>query len=139
MALDSPRFRIRVQMDKKPQIRFVSPEEDLEVIPTTEVPLSFEASDDLGVTKAGVLYKIGDGSPQTLWEHEYVESQDSLHAQNTLFLEDHQLTFRDAVTYYAFAEDNYFDKPRRVTTELRFIDIRPFKREYQITQAPGGT
>jgi hypothetical protein len=139
MSLDSPRFHIRVQMDKKPQIRFASPEEDLEVIPTTEIRLAVEANDDVGVTKVGVLYRIGSGSLQTLWEQDYSHSPDSLHAENTLFLEDHQLTYPDAVTYYAFAEDNYFGQPRRVATDLRFIDIRPFKREYQIIQSPGGT
>jgi len=139
VTLDSPRYHIRVRLDKKPEIRFTSPEEQLEVIPTTEVPLAIEASDDLGVVKAGVMYKIGDGSPVTLWEQQLDQSQDSLHAENTLPLEDHALTYHDAVTYYAFAEDNYFGVPRRVTTPLRFIDIRPFKREYQILQAPGGT
>jgi hypothetical protein len=49
------------------------------------------------------------------------------------------LTYRDAVTYYAFAEDPYFDQSRRVSTPLRFIDIRPFKREFEVTEAPGGT
>ena len=139
IALDSPRYHIRVRMDKKPEIRFTSPEEQLEVIPTTEVPLAIEASDDLGVMKAGVVYKIGDTPPVTLWEQQFDPSEVSLHAENMLPLEDQRLTYHDAVTYYAFAEDNYFGQPRRVTTELRFIDIRPFKREYQILQAQGGT
>jgi hypothetical protein len=139
MTLDSPRFRIRVQKDKKPQIRFVSPEENLEVIPTTEVPLVCEASDDVAVTKVGLLYKIGDGALQTVWEQDYDEAQDSVDAASTLFLEDLQLTYKDSVSYYAFAEDNYFGQPRRVTTELRFIDIRPFKRTYQIIPSTGGT
>ena len=135
ISLDSPRYHIRVQLDKKPEIRFVSPAEQMEVIPTTEVPLTIQAGDDLGVTKAGVLYKLSDGETRTLWEQDRTELQDSLHATQTLFLEDHQLTYRDAVTYYAFAEDRYFDQSRRVTTQLRFIDIRPFKRSFEVTEA----
>jgi hypothetical protein len=139
VALESPRYHIRVQLDKKPEIRFVSPEEMLEVIATTEVPLAIEAGDDLGVTKVGVSYKLSDGETRTLWEQDFESPQDSLHAAETLFLEDHELTYRDAVTYYAFAEDRYFDQSRRVSTPLRFIDIRPFKREFEVTEAPGGT
>ena len=139
ISLDSPRYHIRVQLDKKPVIRFVSPEEELEVIPTTEVPLVIQAGDDVGVTKAGVYYKLSDGETRTLWEQDRAEPQDSLLATATLFLEDHQLTYRDAVTYYAFVEDRYFDQSRRVTTQLRFIDIRPFKRSFEVAEASGGT
>src|SRR5579859_5937175 len=39
---------------------------------------------------------------------------------------------RDSVTYYAFAEDNYPGTPRRTVTDLRYIDIRAFKREYKL-------
>jgi hypothetical protein len=139
ITLDSPRYHIRVRRDKKPDIRFLSPNEELEVIPTTEVPLVVQAGDDLGVTKAGVFYKLSDGETHTLWEQDYLERQEELQIDNTLFLEDHPLTYRDAVTYYAYAEDRYFDQTRRVTTQLRFIDIRPFKRSFELTQASGGT
>ena len=41
-------------------------------------------------------------------------------------LEQFLLTQKDCVAYYAFAEDNHPDGPHRTTTDLRFIDIRPF-------------
>jgi hypothetical protein len=80
VALESPRYHIRVQLDKKPEIRFVSPEEQLEVIATTEVPLAIQAEDDLGVTKVGVSYKLSDGEMRTLWEEDCESPQESLHA-----------------------------------------------------------
>ena len=40
----------------------------------------------------------------------------------------------DAITYFAFAEDNR-DQPRRARSELHFIDIRPYKREYQFVDS----
>jgi hypothetical protein len=45
------------------------------------------------------------------------------------------LTPQQSVTYYAFAEDNYPGGSRRTETDLRFVDIRPFKRIYKV----GGT
>ena len=47
-------------------------------------------------------------------------------------------TFREAVSYCAFVEDNYPGGPHRVTTELQFIDIRPYQRAYQVLKT-GGT
>ena len=52
-----------------------------------------------------------------------------------LLLEKLAATPRDSVTYYAFAEDNNPAGPRRTETELRYIDIRPFKREYKMGEA----
>jgi len=52
-----------------------------------------------------------------------------------LLLEEHELTPTDSITYYAFAEDGFPDGPRRTVTDLRFIDVRPFKRIYKV----GGT
>src|SRR5262249_17195139 len=44
------------------------------------------------------------------------------------------LTQKDCVAYYAFAEDNRPDGPQRTTTDLRFIDIRPFLRTYRLVE-----
>ena len=139
VSFESERFRIRVQPDGRPAIRFVKPPEDLEVTPTTEVTLAVEADDDFGLSKLGVACKVGEGPMQTLWEQQFggdLPAESS--GRGILFLEDHEVTFQDAVTYYAFAEDNQPGKPRRTTTELRFFDIRPYKREYQILEE-GGT
>jgi hypothetical protein len=54
-------------------------------------------------------------------------------------LEQFLLTQKDCVAYYAFAEDNRPDAPQRTTTELRFIDIRPFLRTYRLIDPPEGT
>ena len=50
----------------------------------------------------------------------------------------HLISGFEISSQYAFAEDNYFDKPRRTSTPLRFIDIRPFMRQYQMLDT-GGT
>ena len=55
--------------------------------------------------------------------------------EEALLLEQFVLAQTDSVTYFAFAEDNYPGRPHRTETDLRFIDIRPFKRIYKI----GGT
>jgi hypothetical protein len=137
MSLEPVTFSIRVQPDQPPHVTFIEPPEELVVTPTTEVPMIVEAADDLGLLKVGVLYQVGSGPMQTLAEEIPTESSESLRISPVLMLENHQLTFQEAVTYYAFAEDNYFGHPRRTTTPLRFIDIRPYKLSFQVVNSPG--
>ncbi|MBI3866492.1 MAG: hypothetical protein HY290_31815 [Planctomycetia bacterium] len=138
MTLDPQRVSIRVQLDRKPEIKFIQPPEELVVTATTEVPLAVEAADDIGLHRLGIMYRINDGELQTLCQQDAAGATEPWQALQLLLLEDHQLTCKDSVTYYAFAEDNYFGQPRRTTTPLRFIDIRPFKREFQLSEGGDG-
>jgi len=47
-------------------------------------------------------------------------------------LEHFELSQQDSVTYYAFAEDNFPAGTHRTESDLRFVDIRPFKRTYKL-------
>ena len=55
----------------------------------------------------------------------------------TLYLEKHTLSITDALTYYAFVEDNFPVTPHRVVSELRYIDILPFKHVYRFAEGEG--
>jgi hypothetical protein len=138
MRLEASRFRIQVQPDRKPTVRFIKPQEQIEVTPTTEVHMKVEAGDDFGLSAVGIVYQVGNGPKQTLLLQRDPDKPASLKAEAVLPLEDHEVGFQDAITYYAFAEDNHPDKPQRTTTDLQFIDIRPFKRAYQLLDT-GGT
>jgi uncharacterized protein DUF4175 len=138
MRLDANRFRIQVQPDRKPTVRFVKPQEQIEVTPTTEVHMRVEAGDDFGLSAVGVVFQVGSGPKQTLYLQRDPAQPATLKADVVLPLEDQQVGFQDGVTYYAYAEDNHPDTPQRTTTELQFIDIRPYKRAYQLLDS-GGT
>lgn len=137
ITLDPARLNIRVVPDRKPEIRFVEPSEELVVTPTTDVPMVVEASDDIGLHKVGIQYRINGGDVRTLWEEDALGSTDPFQAALALLLEEHDLTYQDGVTYFAFAEDDYFGEARRTTTPLRFIDIRPYKRSFQLVEGGG--
>jgi hypothetical protein len=100
--------------------------------------MQVEAGDDFGLSKIGIVYQVGNGPKKTLRLDEAPTQPVSLATLAKLSLEEHQLSHQDSVTYYAFAEDNYPSGPHRVTTELGFIDIRPYKRAYQVLKT-GGT
>ena len=137
MPLEPRRFRIQVQFDQKPTISFVKPKGEIEVTPTTEVMMRVQAGDDFGLSKVGIVYQIGNGPKKTLRLEKDPKEPVTLTTLATLYLEDYRLTQQDSITYYAFAEDNYPAGPHRVTTELQFIDIRPYKLEYQLSNGGG--
>jgi hypothetical protein len=137
MVLEPQRLSIRVQLDRKPEVKFIEPPEELVVTATTEVPMTIEAGDDIGLYKVGILFQINDGEMHLLCEQDADGSTDPFSLSQALLLEEHRLSYKDSVTYYAFAEDRYFDDVRRTTTPLRFIDIRPFQTSFQIVEGGG--
>jgi hypothetical protein len=133
--------RIRVTADQPPAVWFDSPAESLEVHTLAEVVMRARARDDFGLTKLGIAFQVNNEEERMLVLSEVGKPcQREALAEQVLMLEQFLLTQKDCVAYYAFAEDNRPDAPQRTTTELRFIDIRPFRRTYQlIDPPPGGT
>jgi Domain of unknown function (DUF4175) len=138
MTLEPERRRIKVLADREPTLRFVQPEEALAVIPTTEVPVQVEARDDFGVSVVGINFKIDGGPEETLHLGRLKDEPLTAAALETLYLEKYSLDYKGAITYYAFVEDNYSPKPHRVVSDLRFIDILPFKQDYEFAEGEGG-
>ena len=58
--------------------------------------------------------------------------------EKTLPLETLKLTQKDSITYYGFADDAGPGSYRRAQTDLRFVDIRPFRRHYRAPAGGGG-
>lgn len=131
------RHRVRVTADQPPTVWFDSPAESMEVHTLAEVLMRARARDDFGVTRVGIAFQINNEEERTLMLQEVGQPhQREALAEQILMLEQFLLTQKDCVAYYAFAEDNRPDTPQRVTTELRFIDIRPFMRTYNLIDPP---
>ena len=141
------RYHVRVREDQPPHVRFEEPDEALEVHPIAEVLMRMRASDDFGLSKMGIVFQVNNEEEQTLLAEDLIKAaapdgepdKRSLltraACEKMLLLENCELTPTDSVTYYAFAEDNFPGQPKRTESELRFIDIRSFKRIYKV----GGT
>jgi hypothetical protein len=131
------RHRVRVVADQPPTVWFESPAESMEVHTLAEVLMRARARDDFGITKLGIVFQINNEEERTLVLQEVGQPcQREALAEQVMMLEQFLLTQKDCVAYYAFAEDNRPDTPQRTTTELRFIDIRPFLRTYKLVDAP---
>jgi Domain of unknown function (DUF4175) len=132
MTLDPLRYKIKVQPDTKPTLKFLKPAETHAATATTEVPIKLQASDDYGVARVGISYRVGDGPEETLYLDNPRDQPPSVDVLTTLYLEKHKLSIADSLSYQAFVEDNRVPSPQRVTSELRFIDILPYKQDYQL-------
>lgn len=137
MKLGPNSFRIKVTPDREPTLRFVEPTESLGVTPIAEVPIVVKADDDFGVSRLAIQYKVGDGPEETLHLADLKNEPVTAEALVTLYLEKHEINFNDGVTYYAYVLDNYPGGPHRTVSELRFIDILPFKRRYRLAEPSG--
>ncbi len=139
---------IRVRRDQSPRVWFEKPTEELEVHTLAEVMMRVRTSDDFGLSNAGIVFEINNESSHTLHYEDFARAVEEANAaegtstespwktnsilEKLLPLEFFELTQRDSVSYFAFAEDNYPDGAHRTETELRFIDIRPFRQRYQL-------
>jgi hypothetical protein len=133
------KHRVRVTADQAPRVWFDLPSESMEVHTLAEILMRARARDDFGVTKVGITFQVNNEEERTLVLQEVGEKcQREALAEQVLMLEQFLLTQKDCVAYYAFAEDNRPDAPQRTTTELRFIDIRPFLRTYRLVDPPEG-
>jgi hypothetical protein len=154
MPLPENSFRIRVRKDQPPSVSFDSPHEALEVHTLAEVLMRLRARDDFGLTTAGLVFQVNNEEEHTLLQKDFEEAlaeaeQEAADGKRLppttqavldklLPLEHFELTQRDSVTYYAFAEDNFPGGARRTESDLRFIDIRPFRRTYKLFDPPDG-
>ncbi len=131
------RNRVRVTADQPPTVWFDTPAESMEVHTLAEILMRAHARDDFGLTKVGIVFQVNNEEERTLvLEDVNQPNQHEARAEQVLMLEQFLLTQKDCVAYYAYAEDNRPGTPQRTTTELRFIDIRPFLRTYQLVDMP---
>lgn len=137
MPLGDNHFRVRVTTDQPPSIGFDTPGESMEVHTLAEVLMRARARDDYGLTKVGIVFQVNNEEEKTLVLLDVTQPNlREAKAEQMLMLEQYLLTQKDCVAYYAFAEDNFPDGPQRTTTELRFIDVRPFQRTYRLQDMP---
>lgn len=143
--------KLRIRQDESPRVDWQSPADEFSVNMLAEVPMSVMVSDDYGLTHAGIVFQLGD-EEFVLKEWTLAAASDEpnehksavttrVRLDEVLPLESFELSERDFVSYYAFAEDNRQDDFQHVESEVRYLDIRPLKQlfsEIDLPAAGGG-
>jgi hypothetical protein len=152
--LPENKYRIRVREDQPPQVTIEEPTDAVEVHTLAELLMRIRVRDDYGLSKAGVVFQINNEQEVPLIAQDFetvvaaaneaaatdgkISPTTQAALEKVLPLEVFELTQKDSVMYFGFAEDNRPDKPQRTETEMRFIDIRPFKRTYRVVDPDPG-
>jgi hypothetical protein len=137
-------YRIRVRQDQAPEVYFEAPRDPIDVHTLAEVLMRIRVRDDFGLSRAGIVFEVNNEEEYPLLTEDFVTAAEELKTlgkltpdtqaalEKVLPLEFFQLSQKDSVAYYAFAEDNYPGTPHRTVSDLRFIDIRPFRIQYRV-------
>ncbi|MDP2959109.1 MAG: hypothetical protein Q8N53_21995, partial [Longimicrobiales bacterium] len=136
----SPEYTIDVLTDQEPSVRFTKPGRDSPASPIEEVYLELEAGDDYGIGDLRLVYSVNGGPEDTLTVFEGTGSPlPDVSAGYTLFLEEWPLEPGDLVSYYGLARDNRsMAGGKAVSTDMYFLNIRPFERAYREGEQQAG-
>ena len=132
----SPEYTIDVLSDQPPSITLVKPGRDAKVTAIEEVFTEFEAEDDYGVTRAELVYSVNGAPEKTVVLHKG-RGKKALSAGHTFFLEELTLEPGDFISYFARATDQGAPA-QTATTDIYFMEVRPFDREYRQADQRGG-
>lgn len=133
-------YSIDVLADLPPSISFTKPSRDIKVSSLEEVFTEVRAEDDNGIGTVELRYSVNGGEEQRVPLHRAGRRpRTELSAGHTFFLEELSLEPGDIVSYYARATDaRATGAPGTATTDIYFMEIRPFDREYRQAEQAGG-
>ena len=116
-----------------PEVAIDRPAGDYRASPIEEVTVGVKADADFGLTNVGLHYSVNGGPEQTVSLLKQPGAKD-VNGTTTLSLEDFKLQPGDVVSLYATAKDNHAESK----TDISFIQVDPFEREFSQSQQSGG-
>jgi hypothetical protein len=131
----SNEYDVEVIEDHPPVVFIEKPGRDMKVTSVQEVFAQVRAEDDYGVASIELYYSINGGQEQRISLQSIKgELPHSLSGAYTFFLEEFNLKPGDFISYYAKARDN----AQEATSDIYFLEVRPFDREFRQAQQMGG-
>ncbi len=134
----SPDYYIDVLADQPPIVTLTEPGRDISVTSVDEVFVEVTAEDDYGVDLLELVYSVNGGPERTTALYGGARPRQQVTAGHTFYLEEITLTPGDFISYYARARDaNAVGGPQTKTTDIYFMEIRPFDRRYRQAESRG--
>lgn len=135
----SPEYEIQALDDAPPRVSISKPQRDLRATSVEEVFTEIKAEDDIGLNRLELHYSVNGSREKTLSLYSAQERQPAVTAAHTFFLEEFGLQPGDIVSYYGKAYDNNdVSGPGTASTDIYFIQVRPFEQKYTQSQQGGG-
>src|SRR5205085_10318271 len=131
----SNEYDVSVLSDQPPVISFDKPGRDKKATNLEEVFTQARAEDDYGDVSMDLHFSVNGGQEKTVNLQQLTrESARSLTGSYTFFLEEYNLKPGDFISYYAKARD----ASNEATSDIYFIEVKPFEMEYRQSQQQGG-
>jgi hypothetical protein len=131
----SNEYDVTILEDQPPTISFDKPGRDKKATNLEEVFTQARAEDDYGVVSMDLHFSVNGGEEKNVNLQQLTrESARSLTGAYTFFLEEYKLKPGDFISYYAKARDANSE----ATSDIYFIEIKPFEMEYKQSQQQGG-
>ncbi|HMY74800.1 MAG TPA: hypothetical protein PLQ88_23475, partial [Blastocatellia bacterium] len=131
----SNEYDIAVLDDRPPVVTFEKPGRDTKATSVEELLTLAKAEDDYGVLSLDLFFSVnGGGEKKVDLQKLRGESAKTLSGAHTFFLEEFGLQPGDLVSYYAKARD----AKNETTSDIYFIEIKPFEKEFKQSQQSGG-
>ena len=136
----SPQYTIDVLTDQPPSVMFIDPGRDTTASAIEEMFVEARADDDFGLLSLQLVYAVNGGPEETVGLFNGRDSAlKEVSAGHTFFLEELELEPGDFVSYYARATDrNLAQQNKDVKSDLYFVQIRAFSRDFRAAQSQGG-
>ena len=134
----SLRYRIDLLDDVGPSVVLTKPGRDAQATAVEEVFTEARASDDYGVRQLELVYRVNGGEAKTVALYQGGGKRlREVTAGHTFFLEELSLSPGDVITYFARATDNGPNGGRSVESDIYFLRIRPFGKDYRQAEQGG--
>lgn len=126
-------YFIATDKARPPEISITRPGGDYRASPIEEVTVGIKGADEFGLRDMHLHYSVNGGPDHdvSLLNTSGAKSAEGAH---TLSLEDFKLRPGDLVSLYASARDGHSD----ARTDISFIQVDPFEREFSQSQEAGG-
>jgi hypothetical protein len=135
----SPQYTIDILADQTPSVALSKPGRDTDATPVQEFAVEARADDDFAVKNLQLVYSINGGAEKTIALFNGSKPAPEVTAGHTFYLEELGVQPGDALSYYARAADNDAAAgPKTATSDIYFLRIRPFGKDFKPAQSMGG-
>jgi hypothetical protein len=137
MAPASPEHAIVAYADALPTVALVNPGRDVRVTSIEEIEIEARAQDDVAVRDLELVISVNGGADEVVQLVDESAPRPEVAGQLELFLEERGLAPGDLIAYYVRARDASGDPERQVSSDIFFMDVRPFEVSYRRASGAG--
>ncbi|MCX7910383.1 MAG: hypothetical protein N2505_02225 [Endomicrobia bacterium] len=130
------KYQLKVVYDRYPKIEILSPEKEIIVDRTAQIPIVYSAKDDIGILKVKFIYKnIKKNYEKSYVIKEYTENNQEILDEYLFDLTKLDLDFGDIVSYHLVVYDNdeISNYKTDITDEYK-IEIFSYERQHELLQ-----